>query len=72
MVGMKGENRTTTSRKYWVVNTVDALTVRCEIEDDVGWTLLMRRSNMDISFDKNWTDYRNGFGNMTGNVLFSQ
>lgn len=31
-----------------------------------GWIVLQRRFNGELSFDRNWTQYRNGFGSLQG------
>ena len=32
-----------------------------------GWTVIQRHVNGDVSFDRNWSEYRNGFGDLTAN-----
>ncbi|XP_067939060.1 microfibril-associated glycoprotein 4-like [Watersipora subatra] len=34
--------------------------------DGRGWTVFQRRGNGSVSFNKNWTDYQAGFGEITG------
>ena len=55
--------------KFWVVGTYDPMKVYCEVNDDVGWTVIMHRRNMDVSFDRNWQDYKDGFGKADGTLL---
>ncbi|CAH1237875.1 ANGPT2 [Branchiostoma lanceolatum] len=41
--------------------------VYCEMDTgDGGWTVIQRRCDGTVRFDRTWTDYKRGFGNKTG------
>ncbi|XP_044127307.1 fibrinogen-like protein 1 [Bufo gargarizans] len=41
--------------------------VYCEMSENGGWTLIQRHNGADgLSFEKMWTEYENGFGNLEG------
>ena len=43
-----------------------SFTVFCDMSlNGGGWTVIQRRVNGDISFNRNWTAYRNGFGKLS-------
>ncbi|XP_071953647.1 fibrinogen-like protein A [Antedon mediterranea] len=39
-------------------------TVYCEIRSDAGWTVIQRRQDGSVNFYRNWTEYKEGFGNV--------
>ncbi|KAL7742349.1 hypothetical protein ACLKA6_018985 [Drosophila palustris] len=41
--------------------------VACDAETrDGGWTIILRRMDGSVNFTRNWTEYKNGFGNLDG------
>ncbi|KAH8365833.1 hypothetical protein KR093_005246, partial [Drosophila rubida] len=37
--------------------------------DDDGWTVVMNRSSDDVSFQRGWLEYKEGFGNLAGDFF---
>ncbi|XP_077098837.1 fibrinogen like 1B isoform X2 [Siphateles boraxobius] len=37
--------------------------VYCDMDDGAGWTVIQKRINGKVDFDRKWEDYKNGFGN---------
>ncbi|XP_025111912.1 uncharacterized protein LOC112574811 isoform X2 [Pomacea canaliculata] len=45
----------------------EPLAVWCDMDTaDGGWTVIQRRRDFTVDFNRNWTEYVNGFGNLTG------
>ncbi|KAK7090758.1 hypothetical protein V1264_010516 [Littorina saxatilis] len=45
----------------------DPITVYCDqTTDNGGWIVFQRRQDASVGFNQNWTEYRNGFGDLEG------
>ncbi len=40
--------------------------VLCDMTDGGGWTVIQKRFNGSVDFDRNWSDYKDGFGKFDG------
>ncbi|XP_034098908.2 angiopoietin-related protein 7-like isoform X3 [Drosophila albomicans] len=46
---------------------IDAFSVPCDSRlAGAGWTVIQRRMDGSVDFNRNWTDYREGFGDLRG------
>ncbi|KAA0703953.1 Fibrinogen-like protein 1 [Triplophysa tibetana] len=42
--------------------SVEPFLVYCDMDDGAGWTVIQKRINGKVNFERNWEDYKNGFG----------
>ncbi len=59
----------TSSGLYTITDSANNdVTVYCNMDlPGGGWTVIQRRVNDSVSFNKNWIDYKNGFGDLEAN-----
>ncbi|XP_035826637.1 fibrinogen C domain-containing protein 1-A-like [Aplysia californica] len=54
-----------------VVTLSNGMQVVCDTEtDNGGWIVVQRRTSADVDFFRGWVDYKNGFGDLSGNFWF--
>ncbi|KAH8302126.1 hypothetical protein KR044_003034, partial [Drosophila immigrans] len=69
------EAATSCLQSYLAVNGIIKLQLTPESEpfyvpcDDEGWTVVMNRSSDDVSFQRGWLEYKEGFGNLAGDFF---
>ncbi|KAI0230206.1 Ryncolin-1, partial [Lamellibrachia satsuma] len=57
----------TTSGVYTVYPDGQPRSVYCDLTTEGGgWLVFLRRQDGSVDFKKNWTDYKNGFGDVSG------
>ncbi|KAL7741695.1 hypothetical protein ACLKA6_000316 [Drosophila palustris] len=57
------------SSDLYIVNVpgIDPFEAPCESRlENGGWTVIQRRLDGSVNFDRNWNEYRNGFGDLKG------
>ncbi|XP_062129778.1 angiopoietin-4 isoform X1 [Drosophila sulfurigaster albostrigata] len=69
------ETATSCLQSYLAVKGIIKLQLTPESEpfyvpcEDDGWTVILNRSSDDVSFQRGWLDYKEGFGNLAGDFF---
>ncbi|KAM8715994.1 hypothetical protein ACLKA7_002955 [Drosophila subpalustris] len=63
------------SSDLYIVNVpgIDPFQAPCESRlKNGGWTVIQRRLDGSVNFDRNWNEYRNGFGHLKGEFFIDR
>jgi angiopoietin 2 len=44
----------------------ESVKVYCEFENNRAWTVVQRRNDGSVDFNRNWQEYKIGFGSLDG------
>ena len=68
-LALKFAGNETTNGKYTIrPDGATAVEVFCDMETEGGgWTVVQRRIDPSVNFNRNWGDYKKGFGNLQSN-----
>ncbi|XP_012945439.2 ficolin-1-like, partial [Aplysia californica] len=54
-----------------VLTLTNGMTVVCDTKtDNGGWIVIQRRTSADVDFFRGWAEYKDGFGDLSGNFWF--
>uniref|UniRef100_H2Z6L0 Fibrinogen C-terminal domain-containing protein n=1 Tax=Ciona savignyi TaxID=51511 RepID=H2Z6L0_CIOSA len=51
---------------YTIVRDMATKPIYCNMTSSAGWTVLQRRRDGTQDFDREWAEYKNGFGSLYG------
>ena len=46
------------------MGSVDSYEVWCDFDEDHSWTIIQKRLDGSVDFERDWIDYKNGFGHL--------